>query len=58
MSALNRSRYKELSESNLMKRTGEKTKLSTAFHIADLLGMGDINAIDTPGGRFIRKNKE
>lgn len=54
LAALARSRYKELSEQNLAALRLKGTALSLSFHMADLVGSGEVLAVPTASGMFLR----
>ncbi|EWM25891.1 uncharacterized protein Naga_100054g24 [Nannochloropsis gaditana] len=54
LAALARSRYKELSEQNLGALRLKGTALSLSFHMADLVGSGEVLAVPTASGMFLR----
>jgi hypothetical protein len=49
-------RYKELSRRNLAALDLKGSRLSIDFHLTDLLGLGDIQRMDTASGTFFKLN--
>lgn len=50
------SRYKEVLDKNVAKLRWGKSELTPAFHIADLVGAGEIVELSMSAGKFYRLN--
>jgi hypothetical protein len=50
------SRYKEVLDKNVDKLRWGKSELTPAFHIADLVGAGEIVELSMSAGKFYRLN--
>jgi len=58
LSVLKRTRYKEELRAVLARRRLRGTHLGAAFHVADLVGLGEVTVVATPAGEVIRLRRE